>query len=131
MGLAVSDGLGLTAQPIATVVRHGGLRDVEAVERAVKAHDVGVIVMGLPVNPDPRPRAEDAPRRRTHRLVETFAEKLREALGLPVELVDESFSTVEAQSVLREANLSRARRDEVVDRVAAAVILQRWLDARR
>ena len=47
---------------------------------------------------------------------------------MPVELIDESFSTVEAEAVLLEANLSRARRREVIDKLAAAVILRRWLD---
>jgi putative Holliday junction resolvase len=55
---------------------------------------------------------------------------LRAALGIPVDLIDESFSTVEATDILLQADLSRARRKQVVDRLAAAVILQRWLDAR-
>ena len=58
------------------------------------------------------------------------ADKLHAALGLPVELIDESFSTVEAEEVLLAADMSRAKRKQVVDKLAAAVILQRWLDAR-
>ena len=49
---------------------------------------------------------------------------------MPVELIDESFSTVEAEAVLLEADLSRARRRQVIDQLAAAIILRRWLDAR-
>ncbi len=52
-------------------------------------------------------------------------------LDVPVDLIDESFTTVEATDVLLEADLSRARRKQVVDRVAAALILRRWLDAQR
>jgi putative pre-16S rRNA nuclease len=54
---------------------------------------------------------------------------LRAVLSVPVELIDESFTTVEAEDVLLQADLSRARRKQVVDRVAAAVILRRWMDA--
>ena len=60
-----------------------------------------------------------------------FADKLAVALQLPVELIDESFSTVEAEAVLLAADVSRARRKQVVDKLAAAVILQRWLDGQR
>jgi len=52
-------------------------------------------------------------------------------LDVPIELIDESFTTVEATRVLLEADLSRQRRKEVVDKVAAALILRRWLDAQR
>ena len=64
----------------------------------------------------------------SHGGFETFAERLRGALSVPVELIDESFSTVEAEEILLRADLSRARRKEVIDRLAAAVILQRWLN---
>ena len=59
------------------------------------------------------------------------ATRLGAHLGLPVELIDESFSTVEAEEVLLAADVSRKRRREVVDKMAAAIILQRWLDLRR
>jgi putative Holliday junction resolvase len=124
IGVAVSDGLGLTAQPHATLARHGGLRDLEAIGAVVRALGADRLVLGLPVDPE---RGEgDAARR-----ARAFAEKLQAHLGLPVELVDESFSTVEAEAVLLEADVSRARRKQVVDKLAAAVILQRWLDRRR
>ena len=59
-----------------------------------------------------------------------FAGRLGPVVGVPVEFVAEQFSTVEAEQVLLEADLSRARRKKVVDRLAAAVILQRFLDTR-
>jgi len=83
--------------------------------------------VGLPVNPEAT--GPDDPRARSEKLARDFAERLRGHFGLPVELVDESFSTVEAEAVLLQADLSRARRKEVVDKLAAAVILQRWLDS--
>ena len=124
IGVAVSDGLGLTAQPRATLPRHGGMRDMESIAKAVRDADADRIVVGLPLDCE----GKEGPAALRAR---AFAEKLRTTLQLPVELCDESFSTVEAEEVLIAADLSRARRKQVVDKVAAAIILQRWLDANR
>ncbi len=124
IGVAVSDGLGLTAQPRSTLARHGGTRDMQSIAAAVKEAGAQRIVVGLPLDPEGN---EGLAARRAR----DFADKLRSALKLPVDLVDESFSTVEAEAVLLAADVSRARRKQVVDKLAAAVILQRWLDARR
>jgi putative Holliday junction resolvase len=124
IGVAVSDALGLTAQPHATIERHGGVRDLEAIAAVVKAQEAGLVVLGLPLDPEgDEGKAAQAAR--------AFADRLRAALPVPVELIDESFSTVEAEEVLLAADLSRARRKQVVDKLAAAIILQRWLDQRR
>jgi putative Holliday junction resolvase len=124
IGVAVSDGLGLTAQPRATIARHGGTRDIDAIAAAVKDVDADRIVLGLPLDCE----GQEGPAAQRARI---FGDKLRDALHLPVELIDESFSTVEAEAVLLAADVSRARRKQVVDKMAAAVILQRWLDAHR
>lgn len=124
IGVAVSDGLGLTAQPRATIARHGGMRDIEAIAAAAKEADADHIVLGLPLDPE----GQEGPAAQRAR---AFADKLRAALRLPVDMIDESFSTVEAESVLLAADVSRAKRKQVVDKLAAAVILQRWLDAHR
>jgi len=144
MGVALSDSLGITAQPLATIDRHGGKRDLAAVLDLARKYSVGVIVVGLPINPDgpgaepgspalvaQAPAGRENPRRRTERLARTFAQSLQGASDIPVELCDESFSTVEAESVLLQADVSRRKRKAVVDKLAAAIILQRWLDARR
>jgi putative holliday junction resolvase len=124
IGVAVTDGLGLTAQPHATIQRHGGQRDLDAIAAVVRDQDAGRVVLGLPLAPD-------GERGRAAKSAEAFAARLRLALDVPVELIDESCSTVEAEEVLLAADLSRARRREVIDKVAAAVILRRWLDAQR
>jgi len=124
IGVAVSDGLGLTAQPHGTISRHGGLRDLEAIAQVVRAVGADRVVLGLPL--DPEGQEGDASRR-----ARAFGEKLAAHLALPVELIDESFSTVEAEEVLLAADMSRQRRKTVIDKLAAAVILQRWLDGRR
>src|SRR5262249_33700598 len=124
IGVAVTDGLGLTAQPLATIPRRGGQRDLDAIGALAGAHGAERLVLGLPLDPE-------GERGRAAKSAEAFAERLRGAVAVPVELVDESFSTVEAEEVLLEADVSRARRREVVDKMAAAVILRRWLDAQR
>ena len=125
----MTDGLGLTAQPHATIARHGGQRDLDAIVALVREHDAERVVLGWPLTPEGEVG-------RAAKSAEAFAVRLRGALDVaglpvPVELLDESFSTVEAEEVLLRADLSRARRREVIDRVAAAVILKRWLDAQR
>jgi putative Holliday junction resolvase len=143
IGVAVSDGLGITAQPHATIARHGGLRDLEAIAAVVRAVGATRVVLGLPINHDPPPPrtpppgrspddlATDPPEPDAIRRARAFGAKLGAHLQLPVDLIDESFSTVEAEEVLLAADLSRARRREVIDKLAAAVILQRWLDQQR
>jgi putative Holliday junction resolvase len=127
IGVAITDALGVAALPHATIARHGGQRDLDAIASVVREVDAERVVLGLPLNP----AVEGDQEGRAAKSARTFAERLRAALSVPVELVDESYSTVEAEEVLLEADLSRARRKEVVDRVAAALILRRWLDARQ
>jgi putative Holliday junction resolvase len=121
IGVAMTDALGMTAQPLATLARHGGRRDLDEIAALVRTHDAERVVLGLPLSPE-------GERGRAAQSVEAFAERLRAALEVPVELIDESFSTVEAEEVLLAADVSRARRREVIDKMAAAVILKRWLD---
>ena len=123
IGVAVTDALGVAAHPHATIARRGGQRDLDAIAAVVRETGAERVVLGLPLSPEGEVG-------RPARSAQTFAARLRAALSVPVELVDESFSTVEAQDVLLAADVSRARRREVVDKVAAAVILRRWLEAR-
>jgi len=122
IGVASTDTLRLGAHPYATIARKGGQGDLDAIAAIVRELDAERVVLGLPLGPDGEvgPAAKSA---------QAFAERLRAALSVPVELIDESFTTVEAEEVLLEADLSRANRRQKIDRVAAAVILRRWLDA--
>jgi putative Holliday junction resolvase len=124
IGVAVTDELGLSAHPHATIQRHGGQRDLDAIRQVVVAQGATRVVIGLPLSP----QGERGP---AALAAERFAERLRAVVEVPIDLIDESFTTVEATDVLLEADLSRARRKQVVDRVAAALILRRWLDAQR
>ncbi|MFY0570700.1 Holliday junction resolvase RuvX [Archangium lansingense] len=123
IGVAASDALGLTAQTVTTIRRTSLKADLAALKELVHEYEVERFVVGLPLNMDGSegPRAEA-----THKFVAT----LTQALGLPVELWDERLSTVAAQRTLLEADLSRAKRREVIDQMAAQFILQGWLDAR-
>ncbi|NBD11489.1 MULTISPECIES: Holliday junction resolvase RuvX [Corallococcus] len=124
IGVAVSDGLGLTAQTVTTVRRASLKADLAELSRLVKEHEVTRFVLGLPLNMN----GSEGPRAEATR---KFAEVLESALGLPVELWDERLSTVAAQRTLLEADVRREKRREVIDQLAAQFILQGWLDAHR
>jgi putative holliday junction resolvase len=124
VGVALSDPLGITAQALTTLRRTGMRADLIALRELAAAHDVTRAVVGLPLNMDGT-EGPSAARSRA------FGDALAKALHLPVDYWDERLSTVAAQRALREADLSRERRREVVDQVAAALILQGWLDAQR
>ena len=124
VGVALSDALGITAQTL-TTLRRGGLRaDLQALRQLAEAHEVTRAVVGLPLNMDGSEGASAARSR-------AFGEALAKALHLPVEYWDERLSTVAANRALRESDLSHHRRRALVDQVAAALILQGWLDAHR
>jgi putative Holliday junction resolvase len=121
IGIAVSDGLGITAQGLPTLERHGGQRDLDALKRVCDEREIARVVVGLPRNMD----GSEGPRALKSR---AFAIKLREALGLPVFLWDERLSTAEAERLLISADVSRKKRAQVIDMLAAQIILQGWLD---
>ena len=124
LGLAVSDELGLTAQGLPTWVSRGRSADLAHLRSLVEELGVGEVVVGLPRNMDGTigPSAEAA---------RELAQDLRSALGLPVTLWDERLTTQAATRFLSEAGLSRRRQRGRVDAVAAALILQGYLDRAR
>lgn len=125
IGLALSDPLGVTAQPAGFLRRSSLARDLAGLTAYIRSHDVERVVIGYPrrLSGEVGPAAVRA---------EAFAARLRDALAeIPVELWDERLTTAEAQRTLVEADVSRRRRREVVDAMAAALILQGWMDARR
>ncbi|MBF5044700.1 Holliday junction resolvase RuvX [Aggregicoccus sp. 17bor-14] len=124
IGVAVSDGLGLTAQGVTTVRRTNLKADLTALKALVQEHEAERFVVGLPLNMD----GSEGPRAEASR---KFADQLTAATGLPVEFWDERLSTVAATRTLLEADVSRAKRREVIDQMAAQFILQGWLDARQ
>lgn len=123
IGVATSDELLLCAHPVRTLARKGTKADVLQVLALCRELHADRAVVGLPYD------CEGNEGHRASR-VRVFGDALH-AAGLPVEYHDESYSTVDATSYLMEADLSRKRRKQVVDRLAAAVILQGWLDLRK
>jgi putative Holliday junction resolvase len=121
IGVAVSDELGWTAQGLHTLGRRGLDADLAALGALAREHDVERVVVGLPRNMNGTlgPQAE---------YVLEFAEQLKAALGLPVVTWDERLTTVAANRVLLEADVSRKKRKALVDTVAAVLILQGYLD---
>jgi putative Holliday junction resolvase len=126
IGLALSDPDGIVASAWDVLARAGEAEDLAEVGRRVSAQQVGVVVVGLPLELDGRTGRRA--RRVTH-----FADVLRETLGpgVAVELWDERFSTAAAERAMLEADASRAERKLRIDAVAAQFILQGWLDAKR
>ena len=122
-GLALSDPLGITAQPAGMIPRTGAATFLKEVERFVRDHGVSRVVVGHPLllSGLAGDRARDA---------ERFASGLREDLpDVPVELWDERFSTAEVERTLIAANVSRRKRRQVVDALAAVVILQAYMES--
>jgi putative holliday junction resolvase len=123
IGVAVSDELGWTAQGVGVVERHRDGRELEEIERLVREREVSEIVVGLPRNMDGSigPRGE---------ICIAFADMLRGKLQLPVHLWDERLTTAAAERTLLEADVSRRKRRQVVDKLAATLILQHYLDSK-
>lgn len=123
IGLAVSDPLGITAQPLPSVRREGDRKDIEAIATVAKELGVTEVVVGLPLLPDGR-EGSQAER------VRAFSEKLGARLGLPVTLWDERMTTVQAERHLIASGFRREARRQVRDGLAALLILQSALDFR-
>lgn len=123
IGRAVSDPLGITAQGLETIRRKNKRTDFEQLERTIAEYGVAEIVVGYPLH------MSGAAGTQSQKMQE-FAEELRRRFGLPVHLWDERLTSAEANRVLREAALSIRRRAQVVDKLAAVLILQSFMAAR-
>ncbi len=123
IGVALSDALGLTAQGLTVLTRQNRELDLDQVVALVKKHEVQEIVIGLPRHMDGRlgAGAEE---------VMLWVQELQERLGLPVHTIDERLTTLQAERVLLEADVSRRKRRKVIDKMAAGLILQAYLDSR-
>jgi putative Holliday junction resolvase len=121
IGIAVSDAGLRIASPLTTIARVKFTRDVEALLKLVEREAVGGLVVGLPINMD----GSEGPRAQSAR---TFVRILKPLTPLPTIFWDERLSTAAVTRTLLEADTSRKRRDEVVDKMAASFILQGFLD---
>lgn len=124
IGVAVSDRMLSVATPLETIRRSKFTADAERLLAIAKARDLGGVLLGLPLNMD----GSEGPRCQSTR---AFARNLSRLTDLPIGFWDERLSTVAAERALLEADTSRKRRGEVIDHVAAGVILQGALDRMR
>ena len=124
VGVAGCDRTGLIATGLTTIERKSFDRDMEQLSQLVALREVQVLVVGLPysMNGTLGPQA---------RQVQKFAQRVSKALQLPVEYIDERLTSFQAEGLLKDANKSPSRHKSSVDRIAAAIILQQWLDERR
>jgi putative Holliday junction resolvase len=123
IGVAVSDPLGITAQGLPTIHRQNKRLDYAQLENVIREYEVVAIVVGLPLRMSGQEGIQSEKMRQ-------FAEDLRKRFKLPVHLWDERLTSAEANRVLRESEMSIQRRGQVVDQMAAVLILQSWMERR-
>ena len=122
IGVAVSDPLWITAQGLDTIRRENKRKDFAKLADVIVAYQIAEIVVGYPL------RLSGAEGTQSEKM-QAFAEELRKHFKLPVHLWDERLTTSQAQRVLREAEVSIEKRGKAVDRMAAVLILQNWMEA--
>jgi len=123
IGMAISDALGVTAQGLSTLEIKNKENTLKELCNIVSEKEVKEVVVGLPLNMNGShgPKAQEAAR---------FADELKEKIKVPVKLWDERMSTMEAERVMIEAGASRNKRKKKIDKLAAQVILQSYLNAK-
>ena len=123
VGIAISDALLMTAQPRPTLRRKNLKSDIEALCRIATENEVHEIVVGQPLHMDGKPSAQSAK-------VERFTEEMRKVIDVPIVFWDERLTSFEAEQHLEAMGLNWRRRRQHVDKVAAMIILQNYLDSR-
>lgn len=124
IGVAGCDGTGLIATGLTTIDRRSFADDVARLQKLVQEREAQLLVIGLPYNMDGSLGAQA-------KQVQKFAGRLSAALNLPIEFVDERLTSVQAEELLRAERQDFSRNKGLIDRKAAAIILQQWLDIRR
>ena len=124
IGLALSDELGVTAQGVETMLRTNIREDLARLNELAREKNVSMILIGNPMHMNGREG-------RQTEWARDFGRRLQETTGIPVEFWDERLTTVEAQRVLRQSGISIEKRAKAVDRLAAVLLLESYLDSRR
>ena len=124
IGLALSDAMRSIASPMITIDRKKFTKDMEELKKIITAQSVGGLVIGYPINMD----GSHGPRTQSTR---TFVSTMSKHIDLPMILWDERMSTMAVERTMLEADLSRSRRDQLVDKLAASYMLQGFLDGIR
>jgi putative holliday junction resolvase len=124
IGVAGCDGLGLIATGITTIWRSSFPEDVAQLAKISEEREVEILVIGLPYTMDGNIGSQA-------KQVQKFARRLAAAIALPIEYVDERLTSYAAEQMMKDANISVSQNKATIDRIAAAVILQQWLDERQ
>ncbi len=124
IGVALCDELGITAQGLTTIHRKNRTKDLEGVAAIIREYGVEMIVLGYPIMLDGSEGIQCDK-------VKSFARQLGLLLSIPIVFQDETLTTKAAEEILREVNVRKEKRKLVVDKVAAGMILQSYLDSRR
>lgn len=124
IGVAGCDGTGLIATGLTTIERGSFQQDVDQIRQIVEARQVEILVIGLPYTLSGEIGFQA-------KQVQKYGNRLAQALGLPVLYVDERLTSVQAEQLLQAEQRSPSRHKALIDRKAAAIILQQWLDERR
>ncbi len=125
IGIAVSDPMGIIANPLETYTRRGDLsRDAQYIVELAKTKEVSLFISGLPLGLNGQ---ENDQTRKTRE----FIEAIKNLTDIEVKYLDERFTTLSAERVLIQGNVRRENRKKVIDKVAATIILQNYLDSKR
>jgi putative holliday junction resolvase len=123
IGVAGCDGLGLIATGITTIWRSSFQEDIAQLNEIILDRQVEILVLGLPYTMDGNLGSQA-------KQVQKFARRVAAVIELPIEYVDERLTSYAAEEMMKAANISVSQNKATIDRIAAAVILQQWLDAR-
>lgn len=123
-GVAISDELGIAAHPLCTIQRRSRKALLAELQELATVHKVEKIVVGLPLQLNGKTGTQA-------QRIKKFAEKLEQQVNLPIVFWDESFTSVEATQILRDTKKRRKKRKQVIDQVAAVLILEGYLDELR
>lgn len=124
IGLAISDRLGIIAQGLKVVSTENFFKEIEEIKTIIKKFQIGKVVIGIPKN-------IDGSIGKKAREVLKFIEQLRKYISLPLIVWDERFTTKIAKNILINANMSRKKRKNVIDKMSAVIILQEYLDRQK
>ncbi len=124
IGVAISDGLMITAQGQDSIIRTDLARDLDEIKKIIKENDISEIVIGLPISMNGSYSAK------TKEVVE-FIDNLSKAVDIPIETWDERLTSLQAERTLLEADVSRHKRKMLSDKLAAQIILQTYMDFRK
>jgi len=121
IGVAVSDALNIIAQSVGTIERRGIKNDLKKIKDLVREHDAGMLIVGLPLNMD------GTEGKSANRAID-FVNELKKEIDIRVEMADERLTTAQGERIFLEADLSRKKRKKNIDKIAAQLILQSYLD---